>query len=217
MLESTTNRAFVTRTPSLLKYVCSSKITSRNILALIVAYECHGNWWNFPDAATRLAKACKYHIGVRLRQFLLFSLMLIPVMAYADGYGLFSKHEELKGHVVVAAGDFEKIEIRSSSGYSTLELLKLGSNCFEPLGATGIWGFGKKAGLVLVDRNRSMRVALIESLVGSIKIELLSVTQVSCSAGSSTLDGDPQQTLDQLRRQQQELQRQLERLRQLRQ
>jgi|APTNR8051073442_1049403.scaffolds.fasta_scaffold57443_2 hypothetical protein len=134
--------------------------------------------------------------------------------ASADGYDLFSKHEELKAHVVVDAGDFEKIDPPFGK-LGASQVLKLNSNCFQPSGSLGVLGYGKKAGLVLVDRNKILRIALLESSIGSIKVETALVLQVACPThDSSGLPLDPQQRLQELKRQQEVLQLQLERLRQ---
>lgn len=144
----------------------------------------------------------------------LLLLAVLPRPAIADGYAMFSEHDELKAHVVVDAGDFEKIDPPFGKLGAT-EVLKLNSNCFQPVGALGLWGYGKKAGLVLVDRNRAIRLALIESSIGSIKIDAVAAIQVACqTAGSSSPPPDPQQLLQELKRQQELLQLELERLRQ---
>lgn len=147
---------------------------------------------------------------------LAYALLLaaIPGVAIADSYGLFSKHEELKAHVVVDAGDFEKIDPPFGNLGST-DVLKLNSNCFRPMGLLGSWGNGKKAGLVLVDRSKTVRVALLKSGIGSIEVETLHVQQVTCpTEDSNGLPLDPQQRLQELKRQQELLRLQLERLRQ---
>ena len=139
---------------------------------------------------------------------------LLPSFVHADGYGLFSKHEELRGHAVIDAGDVEKIDPPFGK-LGASETLKLGANCFEPLSSLGSWGYSKKAGLVLVDRSRTVKLALIESSIGSIKVEMVSVMQVACpTTGSDGLPQDPQQRLQELKRRQELLQRELERLRQ---
>jgi hypothetical protein len=144
-------------------------------------------------------------------------LVVMPTAATADGYAFLSKHAELKAHFVVDAGDVEKIDPPFGKLGAT-EVLKLNSNCFQPAGSLGSWGYGKKAGLVLVDRNESIRIALLESSIGSIKVETTLVLQVACpTEDSSGLPLDPQQRLQELRRQQELLQLQLERLRQQRQ
>ena len=145
---------------------------------------------------------------------ILIIFSLTPQAASADSYTLFSKHEEMKAHVVADAGDFEKIT-SSSDGLSTMEILKLNSNCFRPTGSLGSWGYGKKAGLVLVDRNKTISIAFIESSIGSIKVDTLSALQIPCpTEDSGKIILDSQQRLQELRRQQEQLRLQLERLRQ---
>lgn len=144
-------------------------------------------------------------------------LGVLPSLAHADGYGLFSKHEELKNHAVIDAGDVEKIDPPFGK-LGASETLKLGANCFQPLGSIDSWGHGKKAGLVMVDRSRTIKLALIESSIGSIKIEAVSVIQVNCpTLGFDGLPQDPQQQLQDLKRRQEFLQRELERRRQQKQ
>ena len=145
-----------------------------------------------------------------------FTLLLatVPGLALADGFATFSKHEELRGHVVVDAGDFEKIDPPPGK-FGSNEVLMLNSNCFQPISLLGLWGYGKRSGLLLVDRNKSIRVALLESSIGSVKVESVTVIQVACpTTDSSGLTFDPQQRLQELKRQQELLLQQLERLRQ---
>jgi hypothetical protein len=142
---------------------------------------------------------------------------MLPSIVHADGYGLFSKHEELKGHAVIDVGDVEKMDPPFGK-VGASETLKLRANCFEPLGSLGFWGYSKKAGLVLVDRSRAVKLALIESSFASIKVEVLSVIQVACpTASSNGLPQDPQQSLQDLKRRHEFLQRELDRLRQQKQ
>jgi hypothetical protein len=144
-------------------------------------------------------------------------LGVLPSIVHADGYGLFSRHEALKGLAVIDAGDVEIIDPPSGK-IGVNETVKIGSNCFDPLGSLGTWGYGKKAGLVLVDRSRAVKLALIESSIGSIKVEVLPVTQIACTSSSSEgLPQDIQQRLQELRRKQELRQLELERLRQQRQ
>lgn len=147
----------------------------------------------------------------------IFLFGLIPQAASADGYALFSKHDELKSHVVADAGDVEKIDPPFGKLGAT-EILKLKSNCFQPATALGTWGHGKKAGLVLVDKSKTIRVAFLESSIGYIRVETVLVFQVACpTEDSNGLPLDPQQRLQELKRQRELLELQLERLRQQRQ
>lgn len=135
-------------------------------------------------------------------------------IVYANGYEFSSKHMELKGHVVIDAGEVEKIEPPFGK-IGASETLKLGTNCFYPFGIVGIRGGSKKAGIVLVDPSRTLKLALIESSMGSINVELLSVMPIACpTAGSDGLPQDPELRLQELKRRQEFLERELRRIRQ---
>ena len=153
----------------------------------------------------------------RLQQHALacfYLLATIPSTVFAGGFASLSKHEELKGHAIIEAGDFEKIE-SPIGNLGGREVLRLGANCFEATGMLGLWGLNRKAGLLLVDRARSMKVALLESAIGDVKVEVIAVTQVTCpTSESDRLSRDPQQLQQELKRRQDILQRELDRLRQ---
>lgn len=142
------------------------------------------------------------------------TMLTLCQQAPADGFDMFSRHEELQNHVIVDTGDFEMI----SPPFGKLgasDVLKLKSNCFEPVGNLGGWGYGKKAGLLLVNKEKGIKVALLESSIGSMKVQVTSVIQVGCpTADSDGLPIDFQQRLQKLRRRQEALQKELERLRQ---
>ena len=144
-------------------------------------------------------------------------LILIPCSALADGFDPFSKHEELRGHLIIDSGDVERVS--SPIGQLPIsELFKVGSNkCYSPLGSVSSWGFGKRAGLVLMDKDRDIKLAIIESGVGSIKIQSFPVVQMSCQnlntdRSSPTLEQLQQRLQEQLRLQE-SLQRESDRLR----
>lgn len=138
---------------------------------------------------------------------------VLPQTSFADAYGSFSKHDELKAHMVVDVGDFERIDLPSGDIGATV-VLTLNSNCFRPAGNLGMWGYGKKAGLVLVDRNKTIQIALIESNIGSIKIDTVTAVQIACPTPDlGGLSSDTQQILQDAKKQQEILRLQVERLR----
>ena len=140
--------------------------------------------------------------------------LLMCQYARADGFEMFSRHEELQNHVIVDTGDFEKAG-SPVGNLGASEVLKLKSNCFQALGNIGAWGYGKKAGLLLVNKEKSIKVALLESSIGSIKVQVTGVIQIACpTTDSDGLPIDPQQRLQELSRRQGALLKELERLRQ---
>jgi hypothetical protein len=147
----------------------------------------------------------------RLIAFL--SLLLLACQAsYADGFDMLSRHEELQSLVIVDTGDFEKIAAPPGK-FGVPDVLKLKANCFEPRGNLGLWGIGKKAGLVLVNKEKGIKIALLESSIGSINVKLLTASPMSCpTATSEGLLTDPQ-ILQEMKR----IQLELDRLRQQRQ
>lgn len=77
----------------------------------------------------------------------------------------------------------------------------------------GLWGLGRKAAFVLVDQAKSTKIALFDTGIGSIKVDVFLVTQVDCSvSGSSEMPNDPEKALEMLKKKQEILQKELERL-----
>ena len=169
-----------------------------------------------------------------LRQAVLLYAFLIgalPFVACADGFGSFSRHDALKGLTILDAGNIEKVDLSSGTlgraptlgalGTSeNNEILKLATSCYQAMGNTGSWNFGGKAGLVLVDSSRGLKIAFIESSGGSIRFEVIPAIQVSCDTrGSDASIRDRQRRLDEqgiqeMKRQQELLRLESERYRQ---
>ncbi len=107
-------------------------------------------------------------------------VMFYPSFSAADGFSSFGDHDELKNHAVVFAGDVESIQIQNQSLMTTESVLKMENACFSPAGYLGYWGYGKKAGLLLVDNQKRLSIAIFEDSIGSIEVKVLGVSQVSC-------------------------------------
>ena len=159
---------------------------------------------------------------LRLRQAVLLYAFLIgalPSVAHADGFGIHSKQDVLKGLTIVDAGEIEKVDPPLGKP-EVNSILKLGLSCYETYGSTGPWNFGRKAGLILVDSSKGIRIAFIESHIGNITIEVFNAIQVSCDARTSdTSSRDRQrrlqeQGLEEMKRQQELLRLEAERYRQ---
>jgi hypothetical protein len=132
-------------------------------------------------------------------QCLTFALLLLiqPNIVFADGFEMFSKHEELKAHEVVDAGDVEPFDLHNISSIG--QVVTLGGNCYKTIDSMELLGVEKKAGLLLMDHLHSLKLALLESSIGSIKINVYNVMKVTCpSTLSDGLPSDPQQRLQEL-------------------
>ena len=139
-------------------------------------------------------------------------LATIPSIVTAGGFANLGKHEALRGHLIVEIGDFERIS-PPSGRFGGLDVLKLGINCYQSMGLLDLWGLDKKAGLIVVDSAKSVKIALIESGAREIKIEVVPVIQVRCPATESDgLPQDPQQRQQELARRLVELQKEIERI-----
>ena len=139
-------------------------------------------------------------------------LAAIPSEVLGGGFAHFSKHEELRGHVIVDVGDFEKINLPIGK-FVGQEFLRFGANCFQTMGIIGLWGLDKKAGLVVVDKSRSVKIAFIDLGMGEIKIDIVQVLQVACPMSDSDgLSQSPLQRQQELMRHDDELQMKIERI-----
>jgi hypothetical protein len=78
----------------------------------------------------------------------------------------------------------------------------------------GYWGYGSKAALLLVNAQKNIQVALIESAIGSIKVELQPVSMIECPTGTNVTpySADPEERLKLLKQRQEELMKKLEEL-----
>jgi hypothetical protein len=142
---------------------------------------------------------------------ILFSL-LMPCMAFADGFTTYgSGQAELKQSVIKDVGDAEQVDVPDPRTYGSsyitrsIKAIKLADKCFQPITTLwGNWSYGKKAALLLEDKYKSTRIALLENEAGSsIKVDVMTVTQVDCtdkSTGDPRID-IPKQEEDMLRRQ----------------
>jgi hypothetical protein len=159
---------------------------------------------------------------LRLRQAVLLYAFLIGALlsvAHADGFGILSRHDVLKGLTIIDVGEIEKVDPLHGKP-EVNSILKLGLSCYETYGSAGSWSFGRKAGLVLADSSRGIRIAFIESQIGNITVEVFNAIQISCDArGSDASSRDRQrrleeQGLQEMKRQQELLRFEAERYRQ---
>lgn len=138
--------------------------------------------------------------------------LLIPTLAYGDGFELFGRQDDLKMTVIADVGEAEKI----SAPFGNLgarDMIKINGRCFEAIGSIGSWGYGRKAAFVVVDQAKNVKIAILETGISSVKVDVISVVQVDCSSNASVdLPSDPEKMLEVLRKRQEALQKELERL-----
>lgn len=149
---------------------------------------------------------------MRFHALVISFTLLMPTLACGDGFELFGRQDELKMTVITDVGEAEKI----SAPFGKLgasDLIKINGRCFDPIGSIGSWGYSRKAAFVVVDQAKSVKIATLETGIGSVKVDVISVIQVDCSSNSSgELPSDPEKRLEILRKRQEALQKELERL-----
>lgn len=141
-----------------------------------------------------------------------FFMLLLPTSACGDGFELFSRQDALKMTVIADVGEAEKIDAPFGK-LGASDMIKINGRCFEPIGSIGSWGYSLKAAFVVVDQTKSVKIATFENGIGSIKVNVIPVIQVDCSSNASgDLPSDPEKLLEVLRKRQEALQKELERL-----
>lgn len=86
-------------------------------------------------------------------------LIFATFVSHAAEYGIFSEQELSKNHAIIETGNIERIEKNSNS---LVEHIKINSNCYEVNGSLGSWGYSKKAGMIITDISRALKILVIE-------------------------------------------------------
>jgi len=111
-----------------------------------------------------------------------------PNLAHAD-WAIGSKHKDMKGKTVVATGNVLKKSERSPGSYRQIEWYEFSAASGERIclvdgsllpGLPSLPTLTGDPALLLMDSSKNVRLALIESAVGSIKVEVKPVTVVQC-------------------------------------
>ncbi len=131
----------------------------------------------------------------------------------ADGWALFSQQAQMKGYFIAEVGDVSAVEPPFNTEWEN-DVYQMNDRCFSFSEYNGYSGYGNKAALLLVNAQKDVKLALIESSIGSIKTELKSVTMLACPAGTNVIpqSDDLEQQLRHLQKQRDEMKRMLEEL-----
>ena len=131
--------------------------------------------------------------------------------ADADGGAIMSQQAQLKNNVIVDVGEVSKVEPPFNTKWEN-EVYQMNGRCFTFSGYMGYWGYGGKAALLLANAQKVVQLALIESAIGSIKVELHSISMLKCPAGANVMpySDDPEEQLRLLKNRQEEMKKKLE-------
>ena len=138
-------------------------------------------------------------------------LVSISAQAVADGWAMFSQQEQMKNYVIADVGEVSKVN-PPFNAKSEKDVFQVNGRCFLFSGYMGYWGYGSKAALLLVNAQKNIQLALIESAIGSIKVELQPISMIECPTGTNVIpySTDPEEQLRLLKQRQEELMKKLE-------
>ena len=143
----------------------------------------------------------------------LIFLTLVPAQVNADGWSIFGQHDQLKNYVIVDVGAVSKVEPPFNAKWEN-DVFQMNGRCFTFSGYVGYWSYGEKAALLLVNAQKRVQLALIESEIGSIKVELRSISKIECPTGANVTpyNSDPDEQARLIKKRQEELKKKIEEL-----
>lgn len=145
-----------------------------------------------------------------MRTSLVLLSLCLSLDVRADSFATtFSEHSRLANRYIVEVGEVEKLDPPTGTRWSG-DVLRLNSRCLRSIGYLGYWGHGKKAALLLVDRASTTELAILESSLGSISVEIKPVIVIGCPA--QVFSPDPQKSLEELNKLKIETQQLIEQL-----
>lgn len=141
-------------------------------------------------------------------------LAFASAQADADGWAIMSQQAQLKSNVIVDVGEVSKVDPTFNTKWEN-DVYQMNGRCFTFSGYVGYWGYGGKAALLLANAQKVVQLALIESVIGSIKVDLQSISMLKCPAGTNVIpySDDPEEQLRLLKKRQEEMKKKLEDLR----
>ena len=108
-----------------------------------------------------------------------FVSIFVSMQSYADGWAMFSQHDQMKNYVIVDVGEVSKVGEPFNTKFEN-DIYQINGHCFIFSGYVGYWGYGKKAAMLLINAQKNIQIALIESEIGSIKIDQKPITLIKC-------------------------------------
>lgn len=140
-------------------------------------------------------------------------LVAFPTAASADGWALFSKQNDLKNHAIVDVGEISEVSKPVGANWN-VDLYQMNGRCLAFSGYSSPPFYGRKAALLLANSAQRISLAILETSISSIKVDVYAVEMYECpnSSGVVPYSSDPAEMLRLLEERQRELQRQLDEL-----
>lgn len=138
-------------------------------------------------------------------------VILAPTSVCADGWAIFSEQAQMKGYVIADVGEVSEVDPPFNTDWEN-DVYQMNGRCFSFAGYNGYCGYGSKAALLLINAQKNIKLALIESSIGSIKTEMKSLTMLECPSGTNVVpySDDPEEQLRLLQKRQEDLKKKLE-------
>ena len=113
---------------------------------------------------------------------LLLTLLMstVPLLSYADAFGMFSEHPQLKNMTIAAIGEAKEVDPPYGTDWKE-QVYSLGSDCFIMPGYYDHWGYGGKPAMLVIDDSKSVHLAIFKTSFGDIDVKLTHyVTMIQC-------------------------------------
>lgn len=106
--------------------------------------------------------------------------------AVADGWTIMSQQAQLKNNAIIDVGEVSKVDPPFNSKWE-IDVYQMNGRCFTLPGYIGYWGYGGKAALLLANAQAVVQLALLETAIGSIKVELQSISLIKCPTRTNVM------------------------------
>lgn len=127
----------------------------------------------------------------------------------ADGWAIMSQQAQLKNNAIIDVGEVSKVDPPFNTKWEN-DVYQMNGRCFTFSGYMGYWGYGGKAALLLANAQKVVQLALLETAIGSIKVELQSISMIKCPAGTNVMpySDNPEEQLRLLKKRLEDMKRQ---------
>lgn len=129
--------------------------------------------------------------------------------AIADGWAIMSQQAQLKNNAIIDVGEVSKVDPPFNTKWEN-DVYQMNGRCFTFSGYMGYWGYGGKAALLLANAQKVVQLALLETAIGSIKVELQSISMIKCPTGTNVMpySDNPEEQLRLLKKRLEDMKRQ---------
>lgn len=129
--------------------------------------------------------------------------------AIADGWAIMSQQAQLKNNAIIDVGEVSKVDPPFNTKWED-DVYQMNGRCFTLSGYMGYWGYGGKAALLLANAQKIVQLALLETAISSIKVELQSILMIKCPAGTNVMpySDNPEEQLRLMKKRLEDMKRQ---------